>query len=244
MTSQKELHILIVDDHASIREPLAEYFAQNGVRASMAANGKAMWKVLKRDEIDLIVLDVLMPGENGVDLCRDLRRTTDIPIVFLTAVLEETDRIVGLELGADDYVTKPFNPRELLARIRTIVRRTNSIPRQFADMRPGMIRFGDWVLDSGRQRLTSQSAQSPIDLSVVEFKLLIAFLSSPGIVLSREVLLDRVNGHGRAADVFDRSIDNQVSRLRKKIDPDVKDPKIIKTVWGGGYMLICDVVKL
>lgn len=235
-------HILIVDDHKDIRDPLSEYFGRNGFRTSVAANGKEMDAVLARADVDIIILDVLMPGENGLEICQRLRRTTDLPVILLTAVIEDTDKIVGLELGADDYVTKPFNPRELLARTKSVLRRAHSLPRQYADMSSDMIRFADWQLNVAEQSLRRLTSDESFNLKTVEFRLLMAFLSNPRMVLSRDQLLDRVSN--RSGDVFDRSIDNQVSRLRKKIDPDIKNPKIIKTVWGGGYMLIADVVKV
>ena len=236
-----EPHVVVVDDHEDIREPLADYIRRHGFRTSTAANGEDLKAVLTRTEIDLVVLDVLMPGESGFEICQRLRQTGDIPVILLTAVVEETERIIGLELGADDYVTKPFNPRELLARIKTVLRRAKTLPRQYADMRPGTIAFGDWTLDVGQQVLAGNEGDRTIALTTAEFRLLMVFLSNPRIVLSREFLLDRVSG--RSPDVFDRSIDNQVSRLRKKIDPDTRNPKVIKTVWGGGYMLIADVAK-
>ena len=239
--ASENAHILIVDDHRDIREPLADYFQKHGFRTSTAADGRAMDAVLKRASVDLIILDVLMPGENGFEICRRIRATTDLPVVLLTAVVEETDRIVGLELGADDYVTKPFNPRELLARVKTILRRFHSQPRAYGDPDSESILFGDWVLDVGQQRLSGREDDAEIALSTVEFRLLMAFLTHPKRVLSREQLLDKVAN--RTAQPFDRSIDNQVSRLRKKIDPDTRHPKLIKTVWGGGYMLIVDVVR-
>ena len=191
---------------------------------------------------DLIILDVLMPGDGGLEICRRLRQTTDIPVILLTAVLDDTEKIVGLELGADDYVTKPFIPRELLARVRTILRRANAIPNQYADVEPGSILFAGWKLDVGEQGVTNEESGTVVPLSSMEFRLLMSFLANPKIVLSRDLLLERVTN--RTSEAFDRSIDNQVSRLRKKIDPDTKNPRIIKTVWGGGYMLIAEVVKL
>lgn len=238
---EKRSHIVVDDDHKDIREPLADYLEKNGFRVSAAANGAELNRVIGRGKIDLIILDILMPGEGGIEICRRIRQTKDIPIILLTAVTEETEKIVGLEMGADDYVTKPFNPRELLARVRVVLRRVNSIPRQYSDLEPGTILFADWQLDVGQQKLKHAGEDQDIGLSTVEFKLLMTFLAHPRMVLSREQLLDMVSN--RSGDVFDRSIDNQVSRLRKKIDPDVRNPKIIKTVWGGGYMLIVDVVK-
>ena len=240
MTQGSE-HILVVDDHKDIREPLAKYLKQNGFRVSMAANGSELNTILKGAAIDLIVLDILMPGEGGLEICRRLRETKDIPVILLTAVAEETDKIVGLEMGADDYVTKPFNPRELLARIKGVLRRANSLPKQFSDIDSGHIAFGEWILNVDRQSIRKQQTEDDISLSTVEFKLLMTFLNHAKIVLSRDQLLDMVGN--RQSDVFDRSIDNQVSRLRKKIESDPKKPAIIKTVWGGGYMLTVDVIQ-
>ena len=239
----QEPHILVVDDHRNIREPLADYLKRNGFRASTASNGTQAYGVLKTSQIDLVVLDILMPGESGLDICRRIRETRDIPVILLTAVTDETDRIIGLELGADDYVTKPFNPRELLARIRGVLRRVNSLPRQYSELSDGFMQFGPWQLDLGQRQLCRiDDPAAQVDLSSVEFKLLSTFLQHPRIVLSRDQLLDQVRG--RAGTVFDRSIDNQVSRLRKKIEADPKKPEFIKTVWGGGYTFACDVVKL
>ena len=238
-----EPHILVVDDHKKIRTPLAEYLERNGFRATTAANGTQAYNALKTASIDLVVLDILMPGESGLDICRRIRETRDIPVILLTAVTDETDRIVGLELGADDYVTKPFNPRELLARIRSVLRRVNSLPKQFSELSDGFMQFGPWQLDMGQRHLSKiASPDETVELSSVEFKLLTSFLLHPRLVLSRDQLLDQVSG--RAGTVFDRSIDNQVSRLRKKIEENPKKPAFIKTVWGGGYTLSCDVVRL
>lgn len=234
-------HIMVVDDHKDIREPLAKYLKQNGFRVSTAENGSELNAVLRSASIDLIVLDILMPGENGLDICRRIRETKDIPVILLTAVAEETDKIIGLEMGADDYVTKPFNPRELLARIKGVLRRANSLPKQFSDMDSGHISFGPWILDVNQQRLKKNQTNEEVSLSTVEFKLLMTFLHHARMVLSRDQLLDMVSN--REGDVFGRSIDNQVSRLRKKIEDDPKHAKIIKTVWGGGYILSVDVVR-
>ncbi|WP_028467298.1 response regulator [Nisaea denitrificans] len=237
----KNPHILVVDDHRNIREPLAKYLGENGFRVSMAANGAEMDTVVKAASIDLIVLDILMPGEGGLEICRRIRETRDIPVILLTAVANETDRIVGLEIGADDYLTKPFNPRELLARIKGVLRRVHSLPKQYSGIEAGQIGFGAWVLDLGRQALRKESDGQETALSTVEFRLLMTFLDHPKMVLSRDQLLDMVSS--RAANVFDRSIDNQVSRLRKKIEVDPKNPEIVKTVWGGGYMFALDVAR-
>ncbi|MDH5409853.1 MAG: response regulator transcription factor [Alphaproteobacteria bacterium] len=234
-------HILVVDDEREIREPLAKYLARNGLRATIAANAGDARKELKTSAIDLVVLDIMMPGEDGLSLCRHLRETTDIPVILLTAMAEDTDRVIGLEIGADDYLTKPFNPRELLARIRAVLRRARSIPRPREAAAGERLKFGGWVLDTNRRELIdSDGVAAP--LSTAEFKLLSTFLRRPGLVLSREQLLDLTSG--RAADVFDRTIDNQVSRLRRKIEADPKDPVLVKTVWGGGYMFTADVEEL
>lgn len=239
--SETSNHILVVDDHKDIREPLAKYLDQNGFRVTIAANGSEMDHIIKTASIDLIILDIMMPGEGGLEICRRIRATRNIPIILLTAMADETDKIVGLEIGADDYVTKPFNPRELLARIKNVLRRFQSLPKQFSDIDNGYMSFGKWILNVDRQTLRNENRDQDISLSTVEFKLLLTFLNHPKIVLSRDQLLDLVSN--RAGEVFDRSIDNQVSRLRKKIENDPKKPEIIKTVWGGGYMLTVDVVK-
>lgn len=235
-------HILVVDDHRDIRDLLAKYLAQHGLRVTVAEGGVAMKRGLKASAVDLVVLDVMMPGEDGLSLCRHLRETTDIPVILLTAMAEDTDRVVGLEIGADDYVTKPFNPRELLARIKAVLRRAQSLPRQRnAPVESNLLRFDRWTFDAGRRELLDP-AGTAVPLSTAEFQLLNAFLGHPRRVLSREQLLDLTQG--RAAKVFDRSIDNQVSRLRRKIELDPKSPELIKTVWGGGYMLATDVARV
>ncbi len=231
-------HILVIDDEREIREPLVKYLAKNGLRASMAASAAEARKDLKTSAIDLVVLDIMMPGEDGLSLCRHLRETSEIPVILLTAMAEDTDRVVGLEIGADDYVTKPFNPRELLARIRAVLRRAGAVPRPREDMETKRLRFVGWTLDVDRRELAGADGVA-VPLSTAEFRLLTAFLQRPHIVLSREQLLDLTSG--RAAQVFDRSIDNQVSRLRRKIEADHRNPELIKTVWGGGYMFTADV---
>lgn len=241
--SEKTPHILVVDDNAEIRDLLSKYLVRNGLRAATAASGAEARKVLASAAIDLIVLDIMMPGEDGLSVCRYVRETMDTPVILLTAVAEDTDRIVGLEMGADDYVTKPFNPRELLARIKAVLRRANSLPRGAAPEaaeEEAIVRFGDWRLRTDRRELEDSDGKV-ISLSTAEFALIKAFTDHPRMVLSRDQLLDLTQG--RAANVFDRSIDNQVSRLRKKIEPDPKTPTLIKTVWGGGYMLSASVER-
>ena len=231
-------HILVVDDHLDIREPLAKYLETHGLRATAADSAATARRVLKDSAIDLVILDVMMPGEDGLSLCRHLRETTRLPVILLTAMTEETDRIVGLEMGADDYVSKPFNPRELLARIKAVLRRTNSLPPEPETLNQDRIEFAPWVLDIKRRELIGEDGVSS-PLSTAEFNLLRAFLTHPGRVLNRDQLLDLTQA--RSADVFDRTIDNQVSRLRKKIEIDPKNPEIIQTVWGGGYMFAAEV---
>jgi two-component system OmpR family response regulator len=225
-------HILVVDDHRDIRDLLAKYLVKHGLRVTVADGGAALRRAVKTSAIDLVVLDIMMPGEDGLSLCRFLRESTEIPIILVTAMAEETDRVVGLEIGADDYVTKPFNPRELLARIKSVLRRAQSLPRQRDVVAGGRISFDRWRLDVEQRELVGAD-EVVTPLSNGEFLLLSAFLARPDMVLSRDQLLDLTRG--RAAKAFDRSIDNQVSRLRRKIETDPKNPTLIKTVWGGGY---------
>ena len=231
-------HILVVDDSADIRDPLAKYLSKKGLRVSTADGGQELRRVMKMSAIDLVILDVMMPGEDGLVLCRMIRETTDTPVILLTAKGEETDRIVGLEIGADDYVTKPFSPRELLARVKAVLRRSRGLPRSATTATPGRLRFDQWTLDTGRRELVGADGVA-VPLSTTEFRLLSVFLERPRIVLSRDQLLDLTAG--RSLEPFERSIDNQVSRLRKKIEADPKNPAIIKTVWGGGYVLAAEV---
>ena len=231
-------HIAVVDDHRDIRDLVGKYLMQHGYRISLAESAVALRRLLERNALDLVVLDIMMPGEDGLSLCRHLRSTTDLPVILLTAMAEETDRIVGLEVGADDYVSKPFNPRELLARIKAVLRRVQSLPPQKGRLATKVVRFDRWTFDVNRRELTGDDGVA-VPLSTAEFRLLCAFLDHPGLVLSRNQLLDLTVG--RDADPFDRSIDNQVSRLRKKIEADPKTPALIKTHWGGGYSLAAQV---
>lgn len=233
-------HILLVDDERSIRDPLAAFLQKNGYRVTSAADTRAARQALGANAIDLVVLDIMMPGEDGLSLCRHLREAGDMPIILLTARSEETDRIVGLEMGADDYVVKPFSPRELVARIKTILRRTASGNGRAMAAPSRVFRFGDWTLDTDQWTLTGGDGIA-MPLSTADFRLLIAFLERPRQVLTRDQLLDLTQG--REANPFDRAIDNQISRLRRKIEPDPKTPTLIKTVWGGGYMLSADVTR-
>ena len=238
--SDETPHILIVDDHRDIRDLLARYLAKQGFRASVAESAAAARMAMQAGKIDLIVLDIMMPGEDGLSLTRSVRENEDIPVILLTAMGEETDRIVGLEVGADDYLAKPFNPRELLARIKAVLRRARTLPRP-REAGKGRLAFDRWVLDLGRRELIGEDGVA-VALSSGEHRLLAALLERPGMVLTRDQLLDLTRG--RAAQPFDRSIDNQISRLRKKVERDPKHPELIKTAWGDGYSFAGEVKRL
>lgn len=234
------LHIAVIDDHKDIRELLARYLGEHGYRVSAAESAAAFRRQLENSAPDLLVLDIMMPGDDGLMLCRELRAKSQIPIIFLTAMAEETDRIVGLEMGADDYLIKPFNPRELLARIKAVMRRTQSLPPTRPAVRAEKIYFEDKVLDIGRREVVGADGVG-VPLSNAEFRLLCVFLERPAVILSRDQLLDLTSG--RPADVWDRSVDNQVSRLRRKIEDDPAQPTLIKTCWGDGYEFVGKVRK-
>ncbi len=231
-------HILVVDDDAEIRSLLTEYLVRNGLRATAVADGRAMWQALEAARIDLVVLDVMLPGDDGLTLCRNLRARSEIPILMLTARGEETDRIVGLEMGADDYLAKPFSARELLARVKTILRRARSLPANLRPDNARHLRFAGWLLDTVHRQLRSpEGVVTP--LSGAEYRLLRIFLSHPNRVLNRDQLVDLTQG--READPLDRSIDVQVSRLRHRLGDDPREPRLIKTVRGEGYVLSAEV---
>ncbi|MDO8605678.1 MAG: response regulator [Phaeospirillum sp.] len=235
-------HILVVDDDREIRDLLARFLARHGLRVTTARDGAEMMKLLDEKRIDLVVLDLMLPGEDGLSLTRRLREArSNIPIVMLTAMGEDTDRIVGLEMGADDYVPKPFNPRELLARIKAVLRRVQSVADGVAAAPHGArLKFQGWSLDLATRDLTSPDGIM-VSLSAGEFSLLQVFVEHPRRVLSRDQLLDFARG--RSAIPFDRSIDIQVSRLRRRLGDDAKDPQLIKTVRGGGYLFTAEVEK-
>jgi two-component system OmpR family response regulator len=233
-------HILIVDDDAEIRTLLGRYFEKNGLRSTAVADGRAMWQALDRGAFDLVVLDLMLPGDDGLTLCRNLRAHSDIPVIMLTARGEETDRIVGLEMGADDYLAKPFSARELLARIKVILRRARSLPPNLRPEEETEIRFGDWVLDTGQRHLVSPGGVvTPI--GGAEYRLLRIFLAHPNRVLSRDQLMEMTQG--KEADALDRSIDVQVGRLRRRLGDGSRDAAVIKTVRGEGYVLSVPVKK-
>ena len=239
--SASEPHLLLVDDERSIRDPLAQYLGRNGLRVSKAADSAAARKLLDAYAIDLVLLDIMMPGEDGLALCRWIRATSDIPVILVTAKAEETERIVGLEIGADDYVVKPFSPRELLARIKVVLRRAGGRPALRIGGGGESYAFGDWLLRTGERELVDPGGVA-VPLSSGEFNLLLALVTHPRRVLSRDQLLDLAQGRELAP--FERSVDNMVSRLRRKLEPDPKTPRLIKTVWGGGYMLAAEVKRL
>lgn len=239
--NQSSTHILVVDDHSEIRDLLKRFLEQHGLRVSCARDGKEMKRLLEEREFDLLVLDLMMPGEDGLTLCRELRAKSSLPIIMLTAMGEETDRIIGLEMGADDYLAKPFNPRELLARIKAVMRRTQVEPQPAAETLTRDLHFDRWLLDINRRELVDEEGVG-LSLSTAEFDLLRVFLERPQRVLSRDQLLDLARG--REAVAFDRAIDTLVSRLRRKLERDPKNPELIKTIWGGGYLFAADVTQV
>jgi len=231
-------HILIVDDDAEIRSLLSQYLIKNGLRVTAVADGRAMLQALDAGRIDLVVLDLMLPGDDGLTLCRNLRAKSDIPVIMLTARGEETDRIVGLEMGADDYLAKPFSARELLARIKAILRRARSLPDNLQPDSARHIRFAEWVLDTAHRQLISPT-KAVTPLSGAEYRLLRIFLGHPNCVLNRDQLVDLTQG--KEAEPLDRSIDVQVSRLRHRLGDDPREPRLIKTVRGEGYVLAVNV---
>ncbi|WP_341213831.1 response regulator [uncultured Limimaricola sp.] len=234
MTETAE-QILVVDDARDIREPLGQYLKKQGFRVRLAASASEARGIVETARIGLVVLDVMMPGEDGLSLCRWLVARGGPPVILLTAMADETDRIVGLELGADDYVTKPFNPRELLARVRAVLRRA-PLAAQTLDTTPR--RFAGWTHDPVARGLRHDDGRQA-ELTSGENRLLGLFLDAPRTVLDRSRLLDLMAG--REAKAYDRAIDNQISRLRRKIEDDPKQPRLIVTEWGGGYLLAADV---
>ncbi|MDE2560815.1 MAG: response regulator [Sphingomonadales bacterium] len=233
------IRVLLVDDEPGLREPLADYLVRQGFAVNQAGTAAEARSRLAEANFDIVLLDIMMPGEDGLSLCRHLVEARQIPVIFITARGEATDRIVGLEIGADDYVVKPFDPRELVARIRSVLRRAG---RQNGEPTDALVfEFEGWRLDPLKRRLLDLEG-AVVAISSAEFRLLMAFLEHPREVLDRDRLLDMVQG--REAHLFDRAVDNQISRLRRKIEVDSRNPQMIQTVWGGGYMLAAEVRKL
>jgi two-component system OmpR family response regulator len=230
--------ILVVDDDAEIRSLLGEYLEKNGYRVKSVGDGKSMRAALKAAQPDIVILDLMLPGEDGLALCRELRAQSNVPILMLTARGEETDRIVGLEMGADDYVPKPFHPRELLARVKSILRRARSLPENLQPERVKGFRFSGWTLDVVTRTLTAPDGVL-VDLSGTEFRLLRTLVDHPNRTLSRDQLIELMLD--RDAGPFDRAIDVQISRLRRRLRDNGKEPKLIKTVRGQGYVLAAPV---
>jgi len=237
-----EAHILVVEDDGEMRNLVARLLREAAFRVSTARDGREMWALLDNPagQPDLVLLDVMLPGSSGLDLLRRLRERSRVPVLMLTARREEMDRVLGLELGADDYVAKPFAPRELIARVRALLRRAAPADAR-PDPRSRRLAFAGWVLDTARRELTSPDGVS-VDLSGAEYDLLIAFLDHPQRVLTREQLLE-VAKRRVGADPFDRTVDVHVSRLRRKIEPEDDSPSLIKTVRGAGYVLVADVTR-
>jgi two-component system OmpR family response regulator len=234
-------HLLIVDDDKELCSLLSKFLSRHGYRVSVAHNGSEMASILEASRVNLVILDLMLPGEDGLVLCRRLRATSTLPIIMLTAISDETDRIIGLEMGADDYLAKVPNPRELLARVRAVLRRAGPPEARASVDQKRILEFAGWRLDvTHRQLFSAKNALVP--LRAGEFDLLLALAERPQRVLSRDQLLDL--SRGRTANVFDRSIDVQISRLRRKIEPDPKEPTLIKTVRSGGYVLAANVVAV
>lgn len=232
--------ILIVDDDRDIRTLLAAFLESNGFSVGMARDGAEAQRLMAHAVFDLAILDLMLPGQDGLELCRDIRRESTMPIIMLTARAEDADRIAGLEIGADDYVTKPFNPRELMARVRAVLRRSGAGLKPSSGEAPGGFSFEGWTLSIERRELLNPDGVM-VDLSTGEYDLLFAFLEAPNRVLSREQLLDAARAQPDA--VFDRAIDVQVSRLRKKIEPHAESPAMIRTIRGAGYMFVPKVSR-
>lgn len=231
--------VIVVEDEADIREPLAQYLARSHFQVTAVDSAEAARRALASGACDLLIIDIMLPGEDGLSLTREVRTTTDIPVMLVTARTETVDRIVGLELGADDYICKPFDARELVARMRTVLRRVRR-PVEVEAATGARFSFGEWTLDTDARALSRRDEAARV-LTTGEFRLLQALVRHPGRVLSRDQLLDLTAG--RDADPFDRSIDNQISRLRRRLEDDPRAPRWIKTVWGAGYMLAAKVTQ-
>jgi len=237
--SEPQTHVLAVDDDAAVRDLIGEYLRENELRVTCVASGKELADVMARETVDLVVLDVRLPGEDGMQIARKLRDASAIPILMLTGRAEEADRVMGLELGADDYLTKPFSPRELLARIRALLRRARAqatVADAIAAVRA--YRFGGWELNIGLRKLKNPKGEA-VELTNGEFRVLTAFLSAPQRVLTRDQLLELSRVH--SGEVYDRAIDLQILRLRRKIEVDPAHPQFITTERGAGYVFAAPV---
>jgi two-component system, OmpR family, response regulator len=228
-----EAHILVVDDDAAIRDLIRDYLTENDFKVSAAESGADMDRVLSAEIVDLVLLDLKLPDEDGLAIARRLRESLDLPIIILTGRKEEVDRVMGLELGADDYVTKPFSQRELLARIKAVLRRTEGKRATRRGESVRAFRFNGWELNTGTRKLKSPDGRN-VELTNSEYALLVAFLKAPGRILSRDQLLESSRLHD---DIYDRSIDVQILRLRRKVEPSPNQPTLIKTERGAGYYL-------
>ncbi|MBZ3693158.1 response regulator [Phyllobacterium sp. 22229] len=235
---KSEPHILIVDDDDAIRDLLHEFLKKRGMRVSVARDSEEMQAIFSRTPVDLLILDVMLPGKSGMEICRDIRMHSRVPIIMLTAITETTDRVVGLEMGADDYVSKPFDPRELLARVRAVLRRLDG-PGPDRRIEPQVYKFAGWTMDCSRRRLVSPD-NVRVELTSGEFNLLETLVKSAQRMLSRDQLLELAGSN--VAYGYDRSIDILISRLRRKMEDDPRSPKLILTIRGGGYQFVPEVV--
>ncbi|MBN9135643.1 response regulator transcription factor [Phyllobacterium sp.] len=235
---KSEPHILIVDDDDAIRDLLHEFLKKRGMRVSVARDSEEMQAIFSRTPVDLLILDVMLPGKSGMEICRDIRMHSRVPIIMLTAITETTDRVVGLEMGADDYVSKPFDPRELLARVRAVLRRLDG-PGPDRRIEPQVYKFAGWTMDCSRRRLVSPD-NVRVELTSGEFNLLETLVKSAQRMLSRDQLMELAGSN--VAYGYDRSIDILISRLRRKMEDDPRSPKLILTIRGGGYQFVPEVV--
>lgn len=242
MTATIQSHIIIVDDDLEIIDLVQNYLRQQGLQVSSATHGKALDQLLLSQKVDLIILDLMLPGEDGISICRRLRAHSDIPIIMLSAAGEETDRVIGLEIGADDYMAKPFGLRELLARVNSLLRRQQQLltKRATGVMRTPDYLFAGWTLQTSKNRLISP-AEVVVSLSHAEYRLLLAFLEHPQRTLSREQLMGLIKDEDN--DLIDRGVDVLIGRLRKKIEQDSKNPELVMTIRGVGYQFNAEVIK-
>lgn len=234
-------HVLLVDDDVDLLESVKDFLCDRGIEVSCAATGQQALKQFEEEKPDIVVLDIVLGDSDGIELCREIRLKSSVPIIFLSGRTDDTERIVGLEIGADDYMTKPFNPRELLARIRATLRRTQAVQATAPEPvreRYHLARFGPWTLDEDESCLWDTEGKKT-DLSFGEYRILKSFLKHPFTALTRVELLH--DAYGKNHNVTDRNIDNFIRMLRQKIEQSPSDPKLLKTVWGKGYILNCDV---